>query len=66
VLRLSKDDLILGRLFKPIVDDLRTEIPRKMRAANIPNLFFTYQGDAAIFEQDHMLYGNSKWRRAVG
>ena len=34
--------------------------------SNIPNLFFTYQGDAAIFEQGHMLYGNSKWRRAVG
>ena len=33
---------------------------------SIPNLFFTYQGDAVIFEQDHMLYGNTKWRRTFG
>jgi len=31
---------------------------------SMPNLFFTLQGDAVIFEQDHMLYGNTKWRRA--
>jgi hypothetical protein len=30
---------------------------------NIPNLFFTYQGDAVIFEHDHMLYGNTNWRK---
>jgi len=32
---------------------------------SMPNLFFTFQGDAAIFERDHMLYGNTKWRRAL-
>jgi CubicO group peptidase (beta-lactamase class C family) len=31
---------------------------------NIPNLFFTYQGDAVIFEPDHMLLDNTKWRKA--
>lgn len=31
---------------------------------SIPNLFFTYQGDAVIFEHDHMLYGNTNWRKA--
>jgi len=33
---------------------------------SIPSLFFTYQGDAAIFEQDHMLYGNTKWKKTFG
>ncbi len=32
---------------------------------SIPNLFFTYQGDAVIFEHDHMLYGNTNWRKAL-
>lgn len=31
---------------------------------NIPNLFLTYQGDAVTFEHDHMLYGNTNWRKA--
>ncbi len=31
----------------------------------IPNLFFTYQGDAAIFTQEHMLYGNTKWKKVT-
>jgi CubicO group peptidase (beta-lactamase class C family) len=32
---------------------------------SIPDLFFTYQGDAVIFENDYMLYGNTKWRRIL-
>ena len=32
---------------------------------SIPGLFFTYEGDAVIFEHDHMLYGNTKWRRRL-
>ncbi len=29
-----------------------------------PNLFFTFQGDAALFNQDHLLYSNIKWDRS--
>jgi hypothetical protein len=32
---------------------------------SIPDLFFTFQGDAVIFENDLMLYGNTKWRRIL-
>jgi CubicO group peptidase (beta-lactamase class C family) len=31
---------------------------------SIPNLFFTCQGDAVLFEPDHMLYDNTNWRKA--
>jgi CubicO group peptidase (beta-lactamase class C family) len=30
---------------------------------NMRNLFFTYQGDLVRFEQDHLLYDNTKWRK---
>jgi hypothetical protein len=30
---------------------------------DIPNLFFTFHGDAAIFNHDHLLYSNIKWER---
>jgi len=31
---------------------------------SIPNLFFTYQGDAVQFNHDQMLYDNTRWSRA--
>jgi hypothetical protein len=30
---------------------------------NIQNLFFTFSGDAVIFEEDHLWYDNIKWRK---
>jgi hypothetical protein len=32
---------------------------------SVPDLFFTYQGDAVVFENGYMLYGNTKWKRSL-
>ncbi len=43
---------------------LRWEASEKLYPhEGIPNLFFTFSGDAVIFEKDHLLYDNLKWRK---
>jgi hypothetical protein len=32
---------------------------------SVPDLFFTYQGDAVVFENGYMLYGNTKWKKSL-